>query len=156
EYEADRNRAQGLLDAAWQRFLELYSGNRPEEVRQAKAELDEAEAIRKQWELEFNRNRNVRDAVALKEKEQTESSYRSAQSRVEKLRQGYQLMLEGPRIEQIQKAWAEVEQAAADVTKAQWRLDNCTVRAPVTGTILTKKAEEGNIVNPASFAQGGA
>jgi multidrug resistance efflux pump len=26
----------------------------------------------------------------------------------------------------------------------------------VTGTILTKKAEEGNIVNPSSFAQGGA
>src|SRR5262249_8213249 len=34
---------------------------------------------------------------------------------------------------------------------ARWRLDNCTVLAPVTGTILTKKAEEGNIVNPAAF-----
>src|SRR5262249_8373972 len=33
----------------------------------------------------------------------------------------------------------------------QWRLDNCVVRAPVTGTILTKKAEEGNIVNPVAF-----
>src|SRR5207244_12220508 len=34
---------------------------------------------------------------------------------------------------------------------AEWNLDNCTVRAPLTGTILTKKAEEGNIVNPIAF-----
>jgi multidrug resistance efflux pump len=151
EYKADRDRAKGVLDAAWQRFLELYTGNRPEEIRQAKFELDEAEAIRKQWESEHNRNRNVREAVAVKEKEQTESSYRASVSRENKLRQAYQLMLEGPRHEQIQKAWAELEQAEADLAKAQWRLDNCVVRAPVTGTILTKKAEEGNIVNPVAF-----
>src|SRR5437762_3424636 len=35
----------------------------------------------------------------------------------------------------------------ADLAKADWRLDNCTVRAPVSGTILTKWAEEGNIVD---------
>ncbi|MCO6456426.1 MAG: efflux RND transporter periplasmic adaptor subunit [Pirellulaceae bacterium] len=35
--------------------------------------------------------------------------------------------------------------------KAQWRLDNCTIRAPVSGTILRKNAEEGNIVNPVAF-----
>jgi multidrug resistance efflux pump len=151
DYRADRDRAKGVLDAAWQRFLELYTGNRPEEIRQAKCELDEAEAIRKQWELEYNRNRNVREAVALKEKEQTESSYRASVSRENKLRQAYQLMLEGPRQEQIQKAWAELAQAEADLAKAEWRLDNCVVRAPVTGTILTKKAEEGNIVNPIAF-----
>jgi multidrug resistance efflux pump len=156
DYKADRDRAKGVLDACWQRFLELYTGNRPEEIRQARFELDEAEAIRKQWEQEYNRNRNVREAVALKEKEQTESSYRASVSRENKLRQAYQLMLEGPRHEQIQKAWAELEQAEADLAKAQWRLDNCVVRAPISGTILTKKAEEGNIVNPASFAQGGA
>src|SRR5262249_13464581 len=35
--------------------------------------------------------------------------------------------------------------------KALWRLDNCTIRAPVSGTILTKKAELGNLVNPLAF-----
>jgi HlyD family secretion protein len=35
--------------------------------------------------------------------------------------------------------------------KAKWRLDNCTIRAPISGTILTKKAEIGNLVNPIAF-----
>ena len=42
-------------------------------------------------------------------------------------------------------------QAEADLVTAEWNLSNCTVRAPITGTILTKKAEEGNIVNPIAF-----
>jgi multidrug resistance efflux pump len=41
--------------------------------------------------------------------------------------------------------------ARADLKKAQWYLDQCVVTAPITGTILTKKAEKGNIVNPAAF-----
>ena len=28
---------------------------------------------------------------------------------------------------------------------------NCTIRAPISGTILKKNAEEGNIVNPIAF-----
>src|SRR5262249_40556454 len=39
----------------------------------------------------------------------------------------------------------------ADLAKTQWRLDQCQILAPVTGTILTKKAEKGNIVNPIAF-----
>src|SRR6516225_7577052 len=61
-------------------------------------------------------------------------------------------MLEGARIEKIEAAWAEIEQAEADLDKAKWRLDNCTIRAPVSGTILTKKAEIGNLVNSLAFA----
>ena len=37
------------------------------------------------------------------------------------------------------------------LTKAEWRLGNCTIRAPISGTILKKNAEEGNIVNPIAF-----
>jgi len=152
DYEADRNRAQALLDGAYQRFIELYTGNRPEEIRQARADLEEAEAVREQWYLEWKRNMQLnRQTLAPREYEQTFSSYKAADSRLEKTRQNYRLMLEGPRRERLQAAWADVEQAAADLTKAQWRLDNCTIRAPITGTILSKKAEEGNIVNPVAF-----
>src|SRR5262249_36600530 len=46
---------------------------------------------------------------------------------------------------------AEIRQAQANLDEAQWRLDNCVIRAPISGTILTKKAEKGNIVNPVAF-----
>jgi multidrug resistance efflux pump len=57
----------------------------------------------------------------------------------------------GPRIERIEVARAELAQAEAEVLKAEWRLGNCTIRAPISGTILKKNAEEGNIVNPVAF-----
>jgi multidrug resistance efflux pump len=154
EYKSDYDHAHGTALAAWQRFLELYTGNREQEVRQAKAELDEMEANLKQLYLDWKRNSRLtsNSALAAKDYELAESQYRAMDRRVEKMRQAYHLMLEGARSEKIEAAWAEVEQAEADLAKAKWRLDNCTVRAPVSGTILTKKAEIGNLVNPIAFA----
>jgi multidrug resistance efflux pump len=156
EYKADRDRARASTDVAWQRFVELYTGHRPEEVRQAKAELEEMEAQLQQLHLDWQRTTRLQptQALAQKEYELAYSSYKAMERRVERLRQSYKLMVEGPRAERIQAAWAEWQQADADLTKAQWRLDNCTIRAPVSGTILTKKAEEGNIVNPSAFSNG--
>jgi multidrug resistance efflux pump len=71
--------------------------------------------------------------------------------RVARLNSNYQLMVAGPRQERIELARAEVRQAEADLAKVQWRLDNCTIRAPISGTILKKNAEEGNVVNPVAF-----
>ena len=40
---------------------------------------------------------------------------------------------------------------AGTLVKAEWQLDNCTIVAPITGTLLKKNVEEGNIVNPVAF-----
>jgi multidrug resistance efflux pump len=44
--------------------------------------------------------------------------------------------------------------AEARLVQSKWRLDNCVIRAPITGTALSKKAELGNLVNPQAFAGG--
>jgi multidrug resistance efflux pump len=44
-----------------------------------------------------------------------------------------------------------LDRTAAEREKAKWRFDNCTIYAPISGTILKKNAEEGNIVNPIAF-----
>ena len=49
------------------------------------------------------------------------------------------------------EAAATVDLMAADLAKAQWQLDNCIIRAPISGTILKKNAEEGSLVNPAAM-----
>lgn len=49
------------------------------------------------------------------------------------------------------EAAATVKLAEAELTKAQWQLDNCIIRAPVSGTILKKNAEEGSLVNPVAM-----
>jgi HlyD family secretion protein len=56
--------------------------------------------------------------------------------------------------EQIEGARFRVEQARAELTEAQWTLDNCVIKAPITGTILKKSAERGNFVNPSALSSG--
>lgn len=150
DYKADYDRAVATYQNCWQRWMELYSGHRPLEIKQAKSELEEMEATKEQLYLEWKRNRGLstNSALATREYEQAAGSYKAMERRVDKLRQAYQLMLEGPREERIAAAWAEVVQADAEVQKSKWRLDNCSIRAPVSGTILIKRAEIGNLVNP--------
>lgn len=45
-------------------------------------------------------------------------------------------------------AQARVEVAGAEVGIAERRLDGCTVRAPVSGTVLVKRGEVGTLVDP--------
>lgn len=150
EYRADEARAFATLELAKQRLLELERGNRPEEIEQAKAEMAEANAQLQQLEAEWKRatmlvrNKSITD----QDYEISESKFQAMARRVERLRFALKLMEDGPRVERIAVARAEVQQADADLAKAKYRLENCTIRAPVSGTILKKNAEQGNIVNP--------
>ena len=80
-----------------------------------------------------------------------ESQFWAMQRRVQRLEYSLKLMQLGPRIERIEVARAEVQQAEADLARSAWRLSNCTIRAPIAGTILKKNAEQWNIVNPIAF-----
>jgi HlyD family secretion protein len=51
----------------------------------------------------------------------------------------------------VSAALRDKQAALADKKKAEWNLENCKIRAPVSGTILKKGAEMGNIVNPIAF-----
>jgi hypothetical protein len=76
--------------------------------------------------------------------------------RVERLSFAYELMKQGPRKERKAAAENDYNVAKADRERAEWRLDNCEVRAPISGHILTKKAEKGNLVNPLAFTISGS
>jgi HlyD family secretion protein len=150
DYQADYDHSCASFDSAWQRWLELSTGSRPQEIKLAKARLEEMEAQKEQLYLDFKRNTRLTgsNAVAAHDYEQAASAYRAMERRSMQMRQDYELMLEGPRAEKIDGAWADVAQANADMAKNKWRLDNCAIRAPVSGTILIKRAELGNLVNP--------
>jgi multidrug resistance efflux pump len=155
EFKFDLDRAEANVRAAEKRWQALWK-YRDDEIRQAKAELDDALAQKDQAFAEYRRSLALRhsNALAAREFEDAEGKYKSIEARVVRLRLAHELLQKGPRDEQIAAAKAEVDQAKADADKARWRWDNCIVKAPVTGTILTKKAEENNQVNPAAFSNG--
>jgi multidrug resistance efflux pump len=150
DYGADLQRAEANVRLMRERLRELQNGNRPEEIKEAEADLQEAQALLPQMEAEYKRTIELRrkSAATPQELELAESKYFAQFRRAQKLTYALQLMQIGPRQERIEVAKAELSQAEADVIKAKWRLGNCTILAPVTGTILKKNAEEGNVVNP--------
>jgi multidrug resistance efflux pump len=94
------------------------------------------------------------NSVAQREYEQAQYSYTSSAARIKRLEASLELLREGRLGRRENAAKFEVAQAQALFDKAKWRHDNCEIRAPVDGIILSKKAEEGNIVNPSAFSSG--
>jgi HlyD family secretion protein len=153
DYRADRDRAKALLASAQHNLEELRRGSRPEEIAQSRAELAESEAQRVQLEADFKRSSEMlaRKVISQEQYDSALSKYHAMEKHLQKLQQALKLLEDGPRVERIDVARAQVRQAEAELAKAQWRLDNCVIRAPISGTILRKNAEEGNIVNAIAF-----
>lgn len=153
EYQAEFERVNGMLEAAKENLAELREGSRPDEIKQVKAELAETETNLEQAERDFKRVRDlVKNGFGNKQDLETaESQYQMMKKRVDKLSANVQLMVDGPRPERKKAAEAQVRQAEAELRRAKWRLDNCIIVAPISGTVLKKNAELGNLVNPVAF-----
>jgi multidrug resistance efflux pump len=153
DYRADRDGAKAFLEAAQKNLEELEKGYRPEEIAQARAELAESEAQRVQLEADYKRSAELlsKRVISKEQHDSAISKFQAMDRRVQRLKFALTLMEEGPRIERKEAARAQVRQAQAELAKAEWRLGNCIIRAPISGTILKKNAEEGNIVNPIAF-----
>jgi HlyD family secretion protein len=153
DYKAEYDHAVAARDAAKQRYEETKT-NPPEEIESARNELKESEATLRQLELELRRTERLvgTDALSAKDYEQARFAHDAMKRRAERLRFALKIMTRGAREERRNAAEADLKAAEADVIKAKWRWDNCVIRAPISGHILTKKAEKGNVVNPLAFS----
>lgn len=148
-YQAQLAEAKAQVAAAKARLAELKEGSRPEEKAQALAELDDAKALLDQYKQEWIRFKNEKTlSITKREYEQAEAAYLSSIKRVEAKQKAYDLVILGPRQERKDAGQAELEAAEARLKQSEWRLENCTIKSPVTGVILTKKAEVGSLINP--------
>jgi multidrug resistance efflux pump len=151
DYESDVARCRAILAAAEQR-LSTERKNIPQEIERAQAELNENMANLGYAKTALERNTRLAktNSVSPIELEKSQTDYEAAAHRVQRLERALEIV-RGPRAERLQVAEADVDSAKADLVKAEWRLDNCTIVAPITGTILKKNVEEGNVVNPVAF-----
>jgi HlyD family secretion protein len=154
DYRTDHDHSLGECELAKQKLLELEHGNRPEEIAEAKAQLEEAEANLITLEADWKRVQKLREAKVSTQADfdSTLSKFQAMVRQIDRLRFAYNLMLAGSRKEKIDQAKADLQTAVSNVEKAKWKLDNCKIRSPITGTILKKNAEEGNLVNSIAFS----
>ncbi|HEV8003445.1 MAG TPA: efflux RND transporter periplasmic adaptor subunit [Planctomycetaceae bacterium] len=154
DYRTDYAHACGECETARHKLLELEHGNRPEEIDQARAQLQESEANLITLEADWKRIQQLRQAKVATpaDYDASMSRYQAMTRQIDRMRFAYKLMLAGSRKEKIDQAKADLQTATSNVDKARWKLDNCKIRSPITGTILRKNAEEGNLVNPIAFS----
>ena len=155
EFRAQFEQAQGAVESAKARLLENEHGSRPEEIEQADHNLSEARATAVNDKLNLDRTRdlfaqgvasrqNLDDAIAKND---------ASQQRMNSLERAFKLMQLGPRSEEILRARGDLLQAEGQLAYAKSQLDATVIRAPVSGTILERTAEKGELVT-AQFASG--
>jgi multidrug resistance efflux pump len=155
EFKADYDKAVAGIKSAEGRMDELWR-HRKDEIQQALADLNEAKAQLALARAKFDYAKSLQGRAAISREDYVtaESNFLATQARVDRLDIAYRFMIAGPRDDKIATAKADLAQAKADFDKAKWRLDNTRVKAPITGIILSKKTEAGNIVNPSAFSNG--
>ncbi len=167
ESEEGIKAAREKLKAAIQKRDEMM----PQSVRQVEkdllsAQVNEARAQKARADDELARIERLGGGVITqRELDVSRNESIAARYRLEKLQLDLRILEEGPRTQKIAAADADVATAEAEIksaearlAQAKWRLANCVIRAPITGTILSKKSEKGNLVNPLAFSSttGGA
>src|SRR5204863_1142176 len=74
------------------------------------------------------------------------AKYEASVQRAHSLEQSYQLAKLGPRTEEIARAKGAVTQAEGQAAYAKEQLNATVIRAPITGTILERSAEKGELL----------
>ena len=158
EFRAQVNQARANLAAAQARLDRLRTGSRPEEKLKDKAAVLQAEANLKNAEAEYQRSEQLfRSGVASKaELDRAIANRDTAVAMVQAAKQSSAMTDIGPRAEDIRAASAEVQQMKAALDYANTQLTATEIRAPVSGTVLERIVERGEMVSPSAFGGSGA
>ena len=155
EFRALYEQARGAYESAKARLSEMEHGSRPEEIQQAEHNLSEARATAANDKINLDRMRELSSQGVVSRQALDDATARndSSQQRVHSLEQMFQMSKIGPRSEQIARSRGDLAQAQGQMDYAKAQLDATIIRAPVTGTILERTAEKGELVT-AQFASG--
>ena len=148
EFRAQYNQARGSADSARAYLDELQHGSRPEEIAQSQHNLDEARATLADDKLTLDRTKDLaaQGVVSRQALDDATAKYDADQQRVNSLDKVAQLSKLGPRAEEIARAKGALTQAEGQEAYAKSLLDATVIRAPVSGTILDRTAEKGELI----------
>jgi len=159
EFRAQYEQASGAAENARAYLEELQHGSRPQEIDQAQHNLDEARATLANDKITLDRTRGLANegVVSKQSLDDAEAKFKADEQKVHSLEKTHELSRIGPRSEEIARAKGALLQAQGQADYAKSLLDATVIRAPVTGTILERAAEKGELVTSgfASTAEGG-
>lgn len=163
DQELQVTRAEAEAKYAKAFLAKLESGSRPEEVAEARARLQQARAAAKATESrlklagdELARYRDLRaqDVISQQKFDELQTvnntalnAHQEAAAQVHSAKARLDLVLAGPRKEEIQQARAQVTMTEQALALARQHLADTVLEAPVNGVVLSKAAEPGTFLS---------
>jgi len=158
EFRAQVNQARANVSEAQARLDQLRAGSRPQEKLKDRAGVLQAEATLRNAEAEYQRTEKLyRAGVSSKaELDKATADRDTARALLEAAKQESAMTNIGPRVEEIRVAQAQLQQMKAALDYSQTQLADTEIKAPVTGTVLQRIVERGEMVTPTAFGESGA
>jgi len=138
------------LMSAQARLSKLLAGSRPEEIREAEDNLNQTRFDLENKETQYERIKSLYEkrVVPKETSDNAEAAFKIAKAAFQKAKENYLLVKEGPRKEDIEDARTQVDQARASVKLNETQLSYTTLYSPISGVVLVKSGEIGEVVNP--------
>ena len=158
EFRAQVNQARANLAAAQARLDQLRAGSRPQEKLKDRAGVIQAEATLKNAQSDYDRVQQLfKSGVASKaDLDRVTAQRDTAAALLDSAKQTSRMTDIGPRTEEIRGAEAQAQQMKAALDYADTQLASTEIRAPVSGTVLQRIVERGEMVTPSAFGESGA
>src|SRR6516162_744080 len=149
EYQAQLEQAKANVAVVAAHLRELENGSRPQEIDAARAAVEQTEADFKNSDVTLKRTLELarQDVASKSQLDNAQAQYDMAKAKLESARKNYELVKIGPRVEQIDYARAQAAQSRAAADYAQTMLDATLIRAPVSGVVLERSIEKGEMVS---------
>jgi HlyD family secretion protein len=141
--------AKAQIQTAEANYEKLKSGNRPQEIAQAQATLQQRDASVKLSEADYKRTSElVAKGTMTKQDYDTAVAVRDEAIAARQLaEETLNLMLEGFRQEDQAMGESQLMEARANLKRLQTTLDDTELRCPNDGILLTRVAEPGAFAN---------
>lgn len=148
--EAEITRDEAQVAAQREVVRRLVTGTRPEEIRQARAEVEAAKTEAQNAERNARRLARLggEKAVSQKESDDARAIADAAWARFKAADERLKLALAGPREEDIASAKATLEALEAQLALNQRRLEDASLYAPADGVVQDRILEPGDMATP--------
>lgn len=137
--------ARAKLAAATANLAKYETGYRPQEVKEAEAQVGKTKADLVNKKIDYERFDNLykRKVVAGITRDKSEADFLMAREAHKSALEEYSLRKEGFRKEDIDQVRADFKQAQANLELTLTRLGYATINAPVNGVVLVRPMEPG-------------
>lgn len=157
--DVDKDKYEDDIDDAQEDVVEAEEDfEDAQETFERYEDLDEDNSLRKKYEDEleeaqedYNEAVRIRDELVI-ELERVEAEWQQALQEMDKTQQDYEVTLSGPDPDKLTLAEARVASALAQVEAKKIQVDNQSLVAPFSGTIVDVNVTENESLEPSKWA----